>query len=480
MSYNTDDLKKYYASNKHSSSVDWPDFHRRAKRRQKLALNQLQEDELNDCLNLSVNNFRAKYRTRQTVVYVDGKQIILDALYEQISTNEVAYPCFRLRSLRLKELQQLTHSNLLKAATLKQPEWMTHFGGGRRQPFTYTGNLYPKLKDRVFNSFTSFLVTAGFKEKIELITDRRKQGWDIDRSITEPVYRPDGRGSIYIIAGPRPEHRYVGLTEMAEAEQKLIQHIQGAHSDIESSRPVRIAINTIGQTNFSIKIIEDNIPSDKLGDRERHWISEKNTRVPNGLNATAGGERGGRLNPTTFMGENFHSIAEAGRDYGREHGYEPYTVERCIRSGKPLPAKQRKVSYDLDAGTHFFRCWKSLINDTNAGRRAGTVCHRWKEYRNFKADMFDGYAKDLKLFRIDKGKEWSKRNSEWVTSTRCVEKTHGKQLVIFDEVFHSYKAASIVHDISVSTLKYRILKKRMTPEQAVTTPLGSTSPKHKK
>jgi len=357
---------------------------------------------------------------------------------------------------------------------------MTHFGGGRRQPFTYTGNLYPTLKNRVFNSFTSFLVTAGLKEKIDLITDRRKQGWDIDRSITEPVYRPDGRGSIYIIVGPRPEHRYVGLATCHDVNAKLIVYPQQAQSNQESSRPLFVELNAFGKSRFSINVIEDNIPSDKLGDRERYWISELNTRAPYGLNATAGGERGGRLNPTTFMGENYHSIAEAGRDYGSAHGYEPYTVERCIRSGKPLPAKQRKISDDLDAGSHFFRCWKSLINDTNAGRRAGVDCHRWQEYRNFKTDMFDGYAKDLKLCRIDKSKEWSPRNSEWVTSTRCVEKTHGKKVTIFDQLFHSYESASIVYDISVSTLKYRIFKRGMTPEQAVTTPLGSTSPKHKK
>jgi len=480
MDDNTNDLEKFYTSNKTSSSVDWPDFHRRAKRRQKLALRHPPEDELNDCLNLSVNKFKGKYSVRQTVVYVDGNQVILNESYKQIRKSKVGYSCFRLRSLRLQELQQLTHPNLLKAATLKQSEWMTHFGGGRRIPFTYIGSLYPKLKGRVFNSFTSFLVTAGLKEKIELITNRRNQGWNLDKAIEEPAYRSDGCGSIYLITGPNPEHRYVGLTEMTQAEDKRIEHIQGAHSDLESSRPIRRAINTFGEALFSIKFIENNIPSDDLGNRERHYISEQNTRVPNGLNATAGGERGGRLNPTSFMGGNYHSISEAGRDYGSAHGYEPYTVERCIREDKPLPAKQRKVSNDPDAGTHFFRCWKSIINDTNAGRRAGTVCHRWQEYRNFKADMFDGYSKDLKICRIDKSKGWSKRNSEWVTSTRCVEKTHGKSIIIFDKLFYSLHSAAIFHGVSVSTLKYRIFKAGMTPEQAVTTPLRSNSPNHKK
>jgi len=102
MNYNTDDLKKYYASNKHSTSVVWPDFHRRAKRRQKLALNQLQEDELNDCLNLSAECFKTKYRVRKTVAYIEDKQIILNDFYIQVSTSKVTYNCFRLRSLRLK------------------------------------------------------------------------------------------------------------------------------------------------------------------------------------------------------------------------------------------------------------------------------------------------------------------------------------------------------------------------------------------
>lgn len=51
---------------------------------------------------------------------------------------------------------------------------------------------------------------------------------------------------------------------------------------------------------------------------------------------------------------------------------------------------------------------------TLKGKKIG-FSDSWKEFNNFKNDMYDSYDEEKTLFRLDKTKEFSKENCKWIT-----------------------------------------------------------------
>ena len=96
------------------------------------------------------------------------------------------------------------------------------------------------------------------------------------------------RGIIYSILNKVNGQRYIGQTQQ-DLSKRWGQHLQ--ESKIHSDRPLYRAIKKYGIEMFAVRIIEENIPIDKLSERERYWIEQFDT-YENGYNATTGGEGG--------------------------------------------------------------------------------------------------------------------------------------------------------------------------------------------
>lgn len=93
------------------------------------------------------------------------------------------------------------------------------------------------------------------------------------------------QGTVYLIENRVNGNKYVGQTIMP-LNKRWLAHIQ--ESKTFSERPLYRAMKKYGLDNFKIKVIEE-VPEDKLSEREIHWIQYFNS-YHNGYNATTGGE----------------------------------------------------------------------------------------------------------------------------------------------------------------------------------------------
>ncbi len=84
---------------------------------------------------------------------------------------------------------------------------------------------------------------------------------------------------------------YIGQTTYT-AERRLYQHIYNAENNRFKNGALYNAINKYGKDNFFIEIIEDNIPTDNLDNKEIYYIKKYNTISPNGYNLSIGGHPG--------------------------------------------------------------------------------------------------------------------------------------------------------------------------------------------
>ena len=96
------------------------------------------------------------------------------------------------------------------------------------------------------------------------------------------------KGIIYSILNKVNGHRYIGQTQQ-DLNKRWTQHLQ--ESKTFNDRPLYRAINKYGVGMFTVRIIEEDIPIDKLSERECYWIEQFDT-YKNGYNATTGGEGG--------------------------------------------------------------------------------------------------------------------------------------------------------------------------------------------
>lgn len=102
-------------------------------------------------------------------------------------------------------------------------------------------------------------------------------------------------GEIYIIYNDiYPQMQYIGKAKNGAASRwngKSSSHVQKALKKSDNSL-LHNHMRYYGIQHFYYEILEKDIPEQKLNQRERYWIKEKNTIYPNGYNMTQGGDGG--------------------------------------------------------------------------------------------------------------------------------------------------------------------------------------------
>jgi len=232
-----------------------------------------------------------------------------------------------------------------------------------------------------------------------------------------------------------------------------------------------------GIDNFYIELLEDNVPNNKLSERENFWIHKLDSlNTEFGLNMRPGAASAvGYGTSMKYMGKYFPSLQSAVRTYQKLRSDCPkHVIEKRIKANKPLPISPRHHSKHPEAGSPYWRRWKGLVKHDN-------ICSEWaileddKGYENFKRDMGFPPNNEYKLGRLDITKPHSKDNSRWMTSQEEREIFSGVEITAFGICYPSYSALANEYGIKLTTLLYR-LSKGLSPEEAVN-PHTKTSPK---
>lgn len=158
-------------------------------------------------------------------------------------------------------------------------------------------------------------------------------------------------GKIYIIENTVNDKVYIGQT-ITSLDTRWKNHLSNARNEKHPDNTHMIIYNAMrkhGIENFSIRILEENIPQEKLNERETYWITKYNSIRPNGYNILLGEE-----NPEPFRCKkiyqldkstleiinSFDSISEAAAFLNIPHDY----ISRVLR-GVTLTTKGYRWCY---------------------------------------------------------------------------------------------------------------------------------------
>lgn len=97
-------------------------------------------------------------------------------------------------------------------------------------------------------------------------------------------------GYIYIIRNTENDKVYIGQTTLTPQE-RFSQHMKDSTLKHKGNIEFYIAVKEIGKEKFYVEILEDEVPVDKLDEREIFYI-EKYNSCGSGYNATKGGKGG--------------------------------------------------------------------------------------------------------------------------------------------------------------------------------------------
>lgn len=97
---------------------------------------------------------------------------------------------------------------------------------------------------------------------------------------------------IYCVTNLINNKKYIGITS------RSIQLRFNEHCSHKKTL-LYLAIKKYGKDNFKVELIEDNVPNDKIDEKERFYISFFNSLVPSGYNRSIGGIKNKKLNNIT-------------------------------------------------------------------------------------------------------------------------------------------------------------------------------------
>jgi len=141
------------------------------------------------------------------------------------------------------------------------------------------------------------------------------------------------RFSVYAIWCQCTDKFYVGVTSQKNVYTRIRQHKKGKQF-------IDKQIKEIGwEGNFDWWVVEEDVPSNQISEREQHWVELFNSVHPNGYNKTCGGISKLTVSDDTRKKIRQNALArdisgEKNPHYGKKHTEEAKEKIRQARLGK--------------------------------------------------------------------------------------------------------------------------------------------------
>ena len=209
-------------------------------------------------------------------------------------------------------------------------------------------------------------------------------------------------GLIYMRTSPSGKS-YIGQT-LTEENKRWKQHCLDAFNNKrhEYNSPLCKAIRKYGEENFTVQILEDNIPNNLLDEKEIYYISLYKTRI-NGYNQTIGGSNFTKISDKDILdlwdqGYSSGEIANLLKVNPNTISYRMKTLipshEIRSRGAYRSCQKKEKPIIQIDLNENFIKEWTSAgkagkeLNIDSSGitkvcknKRQSAGGYKWK-YKN--------------------------------------------------------------------------------------------------
>jgi hypothetical protein len=143
---------------------------------------------------------------------------------------------------------------------------------------------------------------------------------------------------------------------------------------------------------------------------------------------------------------------------------------------KKLFTKEKNPLYSHGmSGTRFYRIWKAIkarcnnknvANYKNYGGR-GIKCE-WKNFDEFKDDMFNSYKNDLTIDRINNNGNYCKNNCRWITYREQANNTRKNTVIEYNGEINTLAEWCRILNIPYNKITQRINKLKWDIEKAFT------------
>lgn len=195
-------------------------------------------------------------------------------------------------------------------------------------------------------------------------------------------------GIVYCVTRLLDGARYIGITTRPLSER------WSAHVSASRRKRSRFcqAIRSDGRNGFILSVVEEDVPTESLPARERHWIAKLDT-FEAGLN----GNRGGSTCPKRKSG--FIRTAER---LAKESGACLNTARRWVREGSNRSAARVYRGHGA-TGTRIFNRWHDMA-------AKGGLSPEWRDFGRFSRDIAALATPGHRISRIETAQPWGPEN----------------------------------------------------------------------